>query len=326
MANVAHGYDLNLLQAMNVLVEESSVTAAAQRLHVSAATMSRTLSRLRETFHDAILVQSGRHMVPTPRALQMQPRVSQILSAIGDLYRPREALDFTGLKPTFRIRAADVVIGPFADALLHALRADSPDTTLIFTADTSSDDSDFLRQGGIDLYIGATALLRPEIMRQTLFESRFRGVVRAGHPILLGDITPETLVAYDHIAVSRRGRRRGPIDEVLADEYGLERNVALLLTSFYAALQGLSRTDLILPVPDIITNAATLGQLGLYAFPLPLDLEPVTIFQAWHPRHDTDQLHQWLRQKVVQVLSPRTSSMRDSVLAPGKTRLADISR
>ncbi|NVN10314.1 MULTISPECIES: LysR family transcriptional regulator [Nguyenibacter] len=305
MANVARGYDLNLLQAMNVLVEESSVTGAAQRLHVSAATMSRTLARLRETFHDAILVQSGRHMVPTPRALQMQPRVSQILSAIGDLYRPREALDFTGLKPIFRIRATDVVIGPFADALLRALRADCPDTTLIFTAESSNDDSDFLRQGGVDLYIGATAFLRPEIMRQTLFEIHFRGVVRAGHPILLGDITPHTLVAYDHIAVSRRGARRGPIDEVLADQYGLERNVALLLTSFYAALQGLSRTDLILPLPDIVADGATLERLGLYAFPLPLELPPVSIFQAWHPRHDTDRLHQWLRRKVAQVLAPR---------------------
>ncbi len=311
MAHVARGYDLNLLQAMNVLVEESSVTGAAERLQVSAATMSRTLSRLRETFHDAILVQSGRHMVPTPRALQMQPRVSQILSAISDLYRPRHALDFTGLAPTFRIRAADVVIGPYAETLLRALRADCPDTTLIFTAESNGDDSDFLRQGGIDLYIGATAFLRPEIMRQTLFESRFRGVVRAGHPILLGDITPQALVAYDHIAVSRRGLRRGPIDEVLADQYGLERTVALLLTSFYAALQGLAQTDLILPAPDILTDAAMLDRLGLYGFPLPLDLEPVTIFQAWHPRHDTDQVHQWLRQKVVQIMGPRRSPMFD---------------
>ncbi|GBQ20935.1 LysR family transcriptional regulator [Gluconacetobacter sacchari DSM 12717] len=313
MANVARGYDLNLLQAMNVLVEESSVTGAAEKLQVSAATMSRTLSRLRETFHDAILVQSGRHMVPTPRALQMQPRVSQILSAISDLYRPRHALDFTGLTPTFRIRAADVVIGPYAEALLRALRADCPDTTLIFTAESNSDDSDFLRQGGIDLYIGATAFLRPEIMRQTLFESRFLGVVRAGHPILLGDITPQALVAYDHIAVSRRGRRRGPIDDVLSDQYGLTRNVALLLTSFYAALQGLSQTDLVLPVPDIVINAAPLERLGLFAFPMPIDLNPVAIFQAWHPRHENDQVHQWLRRTVTQVMSPRVTSRKPAI-------------
>jgi DNA-binding transcriptional LysR family regulator len=317
MADAAKGHDLNLLLAMSVLVEESSVTAAAQRLHVSAATMSRTLARVRETFHDAILVQSGRHMVPTPRALQMQPRVSQILSAIGDLYRPRHELDFSGLKPRFRIRAADVVIGPYAEALLRALRADCPSATLVFTAESDGDDSEFLRQGGIDLYIGATASLRPEIMRQTLFESHFRGVVRAGHPILLGDITPQALVAWDHIAVSRRGRRRGPIDEVLADQFGIERNVALLLTSFYAALHGLAQTDLILPAPDTVINSAPLEQLGLYAFPLSLDLAPVTIFQAWHPRHDTDQVHQWLRRTVMRVMSPRASVMKPDIAQAG---------
>ncbi|GBR01057.1 LysR family transcriptional regulator [Asaia lannensis] len=302
MGNITSGYDLNLLKAMNALVEEASVTGAAARLQVSAATMSRTLSRLRETFRDAILVQSGRHMVPTPRALQMQPRLNQILAAIGDLYHPRRELDFTGLAPIFRIRAADVVIGPYAEALLRALRVDCPATTLIFTAESSSDDSDFLRQEGIDLYIGATAFLRPEIMRRNLFETRFRGVVRAGHPLLLGDITPQTLVTYDHIAVSRRGRRRGPIDEILSDQYGLTRNVALLLTSFYAALQGLSQTDLVLSVPDIVIDASRLDRLGLFAFPLPIELDPVTIFQAWHPRHENDLIHQWLRRTVMQVM------------------------
>jgi len=313
MGNITSGYDLNLLKAMNALVEEASVTGAAARLQVSAATMSRTLSRLRETFRDAILVQSGRHMVPTPRALQMQPRVNQILAAIGDLYHPRRELDFTGLAPIFRIRAADVVIGPYAEALLRALRVDCPATTLIFTAESSSDDSDFLRQEGIDLYIGATAFLRPEIMRQTLFESHFRGVVRAGHPLLLGDITPQSLVTYDHVAVSRRGRRRGPIDEVLADQYGLTRNVALLLTSFYAALQGLSQTDFVLAAPDIVVNTSPLEKLGLFAFPIPINLNPVSIFQAWHPRHENDLIHRWLRRTVMQVMCRRHGARGSTV-------------
>ncbi|GBQ79758.1 LysR family transcriptional regulator [Acetobacter malorum DSM 14337] len=300
---MTRGYDLNLLHAMNVLIEESSVTGAAQRLQVSAATISRTLSKIRATFDDPILVQMGRNMVPTPRALQMQPRISRILAGMHDLMRRDEELDLTGIKPIFTIRAADVVVGPFATKLLQTLRGDCPDAAVVFASETDGDDSDALRRGAIDLYIGATENLRPEIMRQTLFESRFHAVVRAGHPILLGEITPQSLVQYDHISVSRRSRRHGPIDDALQEEFGLSRNVALLVPSYYTAMQGLHRTDLILPVPDVAIERDTLDRLGLYAFPLPLKLTPVNVFQAWHPRHDSDVVHRWLRRTVLTVTS-----------------------
>ncbi|RSS88859.1 LysR family transcriptional regulator, partial [Streptomyces sp. WAC05950] len=61
--------DLNLLTALDALLEEGSVAGAAARLHVTAPAMSRSLGRIRHTTGDQILVRTGRTMTPTPYAI-----------------------------------------------------------------------------------------------------------------------------------------------------------------------------------------------------------------------------------------------------------------
>ena len=71
--------DLNLLIALDALLEENSVAAAADRLHLSPPAMSRTLSRIRRATGDDILVRSGRTMTPTPRALELREETRELV-------------------------------------------------------------------------------------------------------------------------------------------------------------------------------------------------------------------------------------------------------
>jgi DNA-binding transcriptional LysR family regulator len=71
--------DLNLLVALDALLDERSVGGAADRLHTSAPAMSRTLARLRRVLDDPVLVRAGRAMVPTPRALALQGPVRDLV-------------------------------------------------------------------------------------------------------------------------------------------------------------------------------------------------------------------------------------------------------
>jgi DNA-binding transcriptional LysR family regulator len=66
--------DLNLLIALDALVAEASVAAAARRLGLSASAMSRTLTRLRTVTGDPLLVRAGRRMVLTPCAEALSAR------------------------------------------------------------------------------------------------------------------------------------------------------------------------------------------------------------------------------------------------------------
>ena len=71
--------DLNLLTALDALLDEGSVLGAARRMNLSAPAMSRTLGRIRQAFGDEILVRAGRRMVPTPRALELRSRVPVLI-------------------------------------------------------------------------------------------------------------------------------------------------------------------------------------------------------------------------------------------------------
>ncbi|AQS88118.1 LysR family transcriptional regulator [Neoasaia chiangmaiensis NBRC 101099] len=299
---MARQYDLNLLYTLQALLEESSVSGAARRLRLSSATVSRTLARIRTTFRDPILVPSGRKMVLTPRALELQPFLQDVLATTRSMAQQQALPELATMAPSLTIRAADAVMAIFAAPILNALRRDCPGCHLRFAPEADGDETEALRKGEVDLYIGATRELQAEIRRQTLFSTRVVGLARSDHPVFDAPITPKTLTQYDHIAVSRRGRRQGPIDVVLEEQFGLLRNVALVVPTYFSALDGLPYSDMILSLPDIFISRQRPIDKQFRAFVFPFELEPVTIFHAWHPRYEADPLRRWLRQTVGEVI------------------------
>jgi DNA-binding transcriptional LysR family regulator len=131
----------------------------------------------------------------------------------------------------------------------------------------------------------------PEVRAQALFRDRFIGVVRTGHALCKGKVTPTRYAAGRHILVSRRGLDRGPIDEVLSS-IGLEREIITIVGGFSTALALARATDLIASVPERHT-----GNLrdGMHSFRLPFPVPEITVSLLWHPRSHADPAHRWLR-------------------------------
>lgn len=295
------GYDLDLLRYLQVLIEEESVSAAARRLKTSEPAMSRHLAKLRVVFADPILVQSGRRMTASSFAAGILARVQEVVRAADGLIETQALADLANMEPSFTIRANDLIVASLGLPLLLALRKDCPKCEVIFAPEVDDPASDPLRQDSIDLYIGATDVMKPEIRRQTLFRDRMRGLVRKDHPILDQPVTPETMVRYEYISVSRRRRARGPIDWALRDHHGLTRRIAMVVPNYHAMVESMKDTDLILAVPGVVLEHISMEALGLAAFEFPLSLPYVEAFQAWHPRRDTDPVHRWLRETLFRV-------------------------
>src|SRR5690606_38417333 len=55
---------------------------AAARLHVTPPAVSNALARLRDLLGDPLLVRRGRGLVPTPYALELEPRIAEALSQL----------------------------------------------------------------------------------------------------------------------------------------------------------------------------------------------------------------------------------------------------
>jgi DNA-binding transcriptional LysR family regulator len=285
--------DLNLLVTLDVLLSEGSVARAAQRLRLSPSAMSRALARLRATTGDPLLVRAGRGLVPTPRALELRERVSQLVRDAEAVLRPAETLNLKQLVRTFTLRTSDGFVENFGPSLIARVGEQAPGVQLRFVPKPDKDSAP-LRDGTVDLETGVVGkATSPEVRAQALFRDRFIGVVRKGHPLSKGRITSVRYAAGRHILVSRRGLDKGPIDiDEALKPFGLERQIVTIVGGFSAALALARTSDLIASVPERHTGNL---RAGMHSFPLPVSVPQITVSVLWHPRLDADPAHRWLR-------------------------------
>jgi DNA-binding transcriptional LysR family regulator len=283
--------DLNLLFTLDVLLAEGSVARAARRLRLSPSAMSRALARLREATGDPLLVRAGRGLVPSPRALELRERVSQLVHDAEAALRPANQLALGRLDRTFTLRTSEGFVENFGARLLARVSEEAPGVRLRFLPKLDKDSAP-LREGTVDLETGVVGKTTgPEVRAQALFRDRFIGVVRTGHPLSKGQITAARYAAAKHVLVSRRGMGKGPIDDAFVTA-GLEREIATTVGGFAAALALARASDLVATVPERHTGDL---RAGMHSFALPLPVPQITVSLLWHPRLDGDPAHRWLR-------------------------------
>lgn len=288
--------DLNLLRFFDALLQDGSVTAAAERLHLSIPATSRALGRLRRAMGDPILVRAGRGMAPTPFALRTAPRVRSLLDEAAALISVDRDFVPAEVSRTFTIRINDGIVATLASGLLNAIAAAAPHMTLRFVAE-GNESVEALRDGSVDLDIGAGDVTAPDIRTTVLYHERLVGVVRAGHPLAQRRRpTLAELCEHPHISASRRGRSRGPLDEAL-EAAGLRRHVGAVVPTFAAAALVVASSHHVGLIPQRLAehNGST---MGLSWFPIPAPLPEPDVRMCWHARLDADPAQRWLRETI----------------------------
>jgi DNA-binding transcriptional LysR family regulator len=291
--------DLNLLTALDALLEEGSVQGAAARLHVTSPAMSRSLGRIRKATGDQILVRTGRHMTPTTRALAMRTEVHALVQQAHHLLSAQTELDLATLERVFTVRWHDALATTCGAALIAAVHRQAPGVRLRLTAEPD-DDTPELRRGEVDLASSAGPPSLPDIRHRLIDRDQLVLAVRPGHVLTEQPVTVERYAAADHLIVSRRGRLHDRIDDALT-ALGHERRVIATAPTTATALQLARETELVVTLPDAATRSAR-DQLGLTTLPLPLDLPEVPLHLLWHQRHDNDPAHAWLRETATRTL------------------------
>lgn len=283
--------DLNLLVALDVLLDEGNVAASARRLRLSPSAMSRTLARLRAAMGDPLLVRAGRRLVPTPHALALRDRVGPIVLEAEAVLRPARAIDLARLERTFTLRTSEGFVETFGPAILDVVSTTAPRARLRFVQKPDKE-SGPLRSGSVDLETGVVeASTGPELIAQALFRDRYVAVVREGHPFARGRMTPARYASGRHVGVARLGQQREPIDEALEAQQ-VTRELVVVVGGFASALALARASDLIATVPERHTGGL---RTGMRTVALPFALAEFTISLLWHPRLGADPAHRWLR-------------------------------
>jgi DNA-binding transcriptional LysR family regulator len=285
--------DLNLLTALDALLEEGSVQGAAHRLRLSSPAMSRTLGRIRRATGDQILVRTGREMTATPYAVRVRADVHRLVQEAQALLAPEHELDLSTMDRTFTLRFHDGITTAIGPELLAAVHRDAPNVRLRFQPESSVDTNE-LRYGQVDLECGSTGPTVPEVAGETVAHDRLMVALRADHP--RKRFTLRQYAEEDHVIVSRRGRLWDPVDDALAAQSLRRRTVASVQT-LTTGLRFAQVNGALVTVPERVSTPF-LAEYELRLVPLPLETPLLPVVLTWHQRYEGDRGHRWLRSKV----------------------------
>ncbi|AGL16455.1 LysR family transcriptional regulator [Actinoplanes sp. N902-109] len=287
--------DLNLLRALDVLIEERSVGAAARRLRLSQPAMSRTLGRIRRATGDEILVRSGRSMTLTPYARAVRDELHALVARAESVLQPPSMADLPSVERTYTLQCNDALASVLASRLAQVVACEAPKLRLRFLAEpaTTSDD---LRRGQVDLRVSSDPAESPDLRSTTITHDHLVAAVRTGHPDVDTLGSPDGFAAQRHVLVSRRGRVRDQVDDAL-EARGLRRTVSLTVPTAALAIRAVAGSDLVVALPGRLL-ADEVTSHGLTTRPLPVEVPALPAFLVWHQRNTRDPVHGWLRDQV----------------------------
>ena len=288
--------DLNLLKALDALLEERHVSRAAARARVTQSAMSRTLSRLRVACDDELLVRTAAGYELTPRARVLQKELATVMPSLRGIFEGA-AFDPLTATDTVRIAASDYAVTALGDILFPAFSSSAPRMSLIVTPMAPSTFAD-LDHGRVDLVL--TPIPAPaHLNRSALFSDDFVCVLANSHPLTATRLSVADLAAYPHASVGGMHPQQTIVMDQL-EELGASINPEIRVPYFSSALAAVRDTDLIAVLPRRF--AVRYADASVRVAEAPAEIAGFTYSMLWHPRSTDDSAHRWLRTLLVEVV------------------------
>ena len=303
--------DLNLIPALAMLLEERSVSRAADAVGLSQSAMSRALQRLRRTLDDELLVRTNDGYRLTPTAEQLKAEVGEIVPRLSEIFLNRE-FDPVREAREFRMAGSDYAIAAFGTQLFSKVVSTAPNASLRFFP-WHANAMQALSNGDVDVVFSGFHV-RPPLRSELLFTDTMMAVVAQDHPWC--DRTSLGLTEYlsaRHLMIDMKDGQQPSIDAVLSAR-GERRRPGLTMPYHGTAPAALPGTDLVLSIPGR-TLAEFVDPYGakLRVLDLPPEISPLPYYMSWHPRVDHDRGHRWFRRLVLEAISSPTNHA-----APGR--------
>ncbi len=296
-----NGLDLNLLVALDALLGERSVTAAARRLNLSPSAVSCALARLREALGDDLLVTSGRRMVATPYAEGLAAEVRAILTRIDTTLRSEPQFDPARSSRHFRIVASDYVTDAvLATAICEICRL-APGVEIDLRPLVSDEVFADLQKGEIDLLIAPDRYRAKASAQQRLFEDRFVCLASADNGAVGKTITLDQYQRADHVVLKSHGAIAA-VDDLFFSERGIARQVKISAPNFTLLPRLIVGSRRIATVPSrLADNYRRL--LPLKIVKAKCEMPALCETMQWHQSRQNDKALTWLRQMIVATIN-----------------------
>ena len=293
------GLDLNLLVTLKILLDERSVSAAAERLHLTQPAISAALKRLREFFNDDLLVANGKHLVPSAHALQILPELNTLIGNIDLFVTQATPFSPQHLKRRFRLAANDYFCSVFLAPLLPKLLTLAPgiDITVVPTDNTLVSR---LNRAEVDIAFGPENTLAENLLKQYLFDEELVVLADKHHPVFKSGLTLKTMAESAQVLVDLTGMSGKSLVRRAFQTMGLSINEKVTVTSFLLAPEFILNTGLVTLIHRRLAKKF-IRYLPLKMAELPEALREQThlrYFGFYHSTREHDPGIQWLLQQI----------------------------
>jgi len=292
--------DLNLLQTLEALLAERNVTRAALRLHTTQPALSAQLARLRSMFGDPLFIPGSRGMTPTPRALELQPQITQLMASLRAVVHPTRFDPATSAE-TILIAATDSTQFLLAATVaeLHAAAPFLKLGTMPVMRLAKPEIERYLATGQLDIVIGLTVLFPDDLRVREISQDDYVCVMRLDHPFRKPTLSINDFCSFEHVFMSPLGGEfSGDVDAALL-ELGRERTVIASVPSALVATRVLETSDFVAVFPSALARRES---HLLKSYPLPVTIPKLKLAMAWHERTHLNPAHQWLRERLIKAL------------------------
>jgi DNA-binding transcriptional LysR family regulator len=287
--------NLNVLVALDALLEERSVTRAARRVGVTQPAMSNTLAHLRALLGDPLFRRTSHGLEPTPRALSLAEPVRQGLR-LFETALSAPSFDPGTAERTFVVAGSDYVEFVLLPPLMQRLSEIAPRVRVEIRPWGLHEIPAALARAEVDLMVGFYDAVPAHHRHEILFEEEYVCIVRKGNPRVRKELTLDAYLELGHVLVSQRGDSPGSVDRALAAK-GRRRRIAARVSHFLMVPTLVARTDLVAALSRRVVEQLA-RPLGLRVLAPPLPLPRGRIGQVWHEQMENDAGQRWFRSLV----------------------------
>ncbi len=297
------GLDLNLLIALDILLEEHNVSRSAERMHLSQPAASAALGRLRKYFNDELLVLHGKRMIPTSFAQNLAPEVKRILAQVDGMIATSSAFDPGTSERTFRLMGSDYVTTVLITPVVARMNSIAPNVTLDARLPSDKVRAEF-EHGEVDLVLVPEEYLLSDHPAEQILEERYVALGWSRNPVFESTLTVDSFLDCAHVAVALEAERNLSFADRQLESLGYHRRIAMFAPIFSAVPRMLVGTNLLAVMPERLARTF-LAMMPLTAAALPMEFAAMRVMMQFHTARSGDQGLKWLREQFHDTASAR---------------------
>jgi DNA-binding transcriptional LysR family regulator len=287
--------DLNLIRAFVMIYETGSVSAAAERLHVSQPSISYTLKRLRDLLGEPLFKRTRDGMAPTYFATQLYDKFRAAIFEIEGAIESTRKFDPYLSSRRFRLAMSDLGEITFLPQLMAAVEKTAPDIGFDIVAVDVTKLEEWLNAGKIDATICNRGYVPVNSAGEVIFTDHYVCLASNRHPRLSSELTMQQFLAERHVLVYPE-TGHSQVEERL-QELGCTRKIALHVPHFSVLPEVIATTDLLLVLPSGAARKFA-AQHSVRVFDLPFTVRKLEVMLRWQEHSGDIVALRWLCETV----------------------------